>query len=529
MGLSQATRNDANKGGWVNTLTGLGQEGRDKRLASVVNYQPLQEVEVEELFGQDDIAGRVVTLPAELGTCNWIETKFSEDGGGKDLKEKIDDELKRLNVKEKMRDAWQWSRLYGGAGIFISVDDGKDLSLPLDLKSLKKIKNFTVLSRYELHHGAIDFDLESDNFMNPLWYWLGPRVGGTSSEQLSKAIHYTRIIRFDGVKLPRRLHIQNNYWSDSVLTRLFNVLRNFNLAHDSTTSIVQDFRLGILKIKNLADIISAGESDALNKRIETMNLSKSVLGTILLDSEDESFENLTSTLSGMDGLLEKVNQRLTSATGLPHTIVHGEGASGFLSGSGDAEDRQLVKFIEALQDKTLTRPIDRTFELIFAQTAGPANGNVPEGFSWEFKPLVEKTDDQKTEVRSKQATTDSLYIADGVLSPDEVRESRFGGKEFSLETKIFEDDREDAVKDHGHGDPLSGYTGGAVLGDGVPSNPLDPNHLHLRPNGMMTGPANFLPSGIHFHSAGDRETSPSMTIEQIAEIELSISKNEGLK
>ena len=41
-------------------------------------------------------------------------------------------------------------------------------------------------------------------------------------------------------------------------------------------------------------------------------------------------------------------------------------------------------------------------------------------------------------MRKKQAETDQIYIANGVYNPNEVRESRFGNGNYSIETEIKE-------------------------------------------------------------------------------------------
>ena len=441
MQLAKAFRSDAG-GGWMNTLTGLGVKGRDKGLAAEVHWERLLEIEAENLYSADDIAARVVSLPAELGTRKFIDIQVGDEDGGVDMKDAIDQEMERLQVKEKYRQAWEWANMYGGAGIFIAVNDGKELIEPLSTESLREIKNLTVLTRYELHAHRVNYSIESDNFLMPEFYQLSPRAGGMDGESV-QAVHHSRIIRFEGSLLPRRHFEQNNYWHDSVLTRLYRILRSFNTAHDSIASITQDFRVGILKIKNLADIVAAGDAKLLTARIEQMNLCKSTLGSVLLDAEDEDYTNLATTLNGVDQLLDKINERLVAATGMPHTVILGDGAAGTLGGGGESESRQLNEFVAAQQDKKLSKPLNKIIKIIQSQMTGPTKGEELKSLTWEFNPLVERTPEQDVELRNKQAQTDQIYVDKGVLAADEIRESRFGGKKYSIETKVEEDEFEE--------------------------------------------------------------------------------------
>lgn len=437
--LGSILRLDNLQNGWSNMLTGINIKGKDKRVSAEVNWVRLTESDVENLYAADDVAGRVVELPPSLGLRNGIKVKIPQDQGGNEKAKEFNKELERLQVMKKLRQGEIWARMYGGAGLFINANDSADLSKPLNINSISQIKNFTVLQRWELHPYLIDYSLGSNNFMKPELYYLSPR-SGARSKRASQYVHHTRVIRLDGVELPRRLHVQNNYWGDSVLTRLYNILRNFNLSHDSVSSITQDFRVGVLKLRGLSDIIANGDKELLEQRIETMGLTKSVLGSILLDAEDEEYTNLSSTLNGMDTLLDKINQRLVVATGLPHTLVLGEGASGVLSGAGESENRQLFQYIESYQKDHLQEPLSKIIELIQKQKQGPTNGEIIEEMSWQFNPLEEKSEAQQAELRNKQAQTDVLYLDRGVVDPEEVRDSRFGGDEYSIETHVKEDD-----------------------------------------------------------------------------------------
>src|SRR5690606_12740310 len=51
-------------------------------------------------------------------------------------------------------------------------------------------------------------------------------------------------------------------------------------------------------------------------------------------------------------------------------------------------------------------------------------------------PLDEMTEAETVDMQLKKAQTDEIYLRDSVLDPSEVRESRFGGDKYSLETKL---------------------------------------------------------------------------------------------
>jgi phage-related protein (TIGR01555 family) len=434
--LDSTTRENT---GWFNQLTGLGKQSKDKRLGANYQWLPMQEQDAEDLYAADDIGAKVVDLIPDEGTREWIEIKGNDDQS-REAAEDVKGETERLQVKQKFNKAWKWARNYGGAGIFLAVDDREeDLSEPLNINNLSEIKTLTVLSRWELHPHDINRDIASDNFGLPESYLLTPRTARSDTP----IIHHSRILRFDGVDLPRIVKERNDFWGDSVLNRLYNALRNFNLSHDSIAAMMQDYKLTVLKIRNLADIIGSGDKDKLKDRIQMMDLTKSVLGSIVIDAEDEDFMNLTTNLSGIPQLLQEVDARLVAATGMPHTIILGEGATGQFGNSGQSEDANFKDMVASQQEVNLTKPIDRIIELIQLQKRGPSNGKVNPEITWNFKPLWQLDDKEIAEVRKITAETDKIYIEQGVLDTDEVALSRFGGDEYSLETTIDKEAREE--------------------------------------------------------------------------------------
>lgn len=415
------------KDGWENVLTGLGVQGRDKRLGSVMVYKPLAEREIESLYDGDDIAQRVVDLIPTEGTRDWIECETGDPATDNSFIL----EMERLDLQTKVAQAWKYSRLYRGAGIFLSVDDGLPLSEPINVNRFVKINSLVVLTSYELVSQDVDQDLNSENFGMPLFYHICPSEGATNMN-----VHHSRIIRFEGSSVSRKTFISNGHWGESVLTRLHNVLRNFNLANDSAASILQDFNVGILKMNNLAELIGADEDKSVLKRLRLMNLAKSILGTILLDSESETYENKSVPLANVDNVLEKVNERLVAATDMPHNKILAMGPKTSLAGGGDSEEKDWLTNVANKQNLVIRKPLDRILNLILLSKQGPTNGKKPNDWTWNFKPLWQPSQKETVESRNKQAQTDKIYWEMGALQSSGIAKDAFSGEEYSFERTV---------------------------------------------------------------------------------------------
>ena len=502
--------------GWINILTGLGVKNKDPRTGMRFSWIPFVESEAEHLEGCDPVAKKVIHWIPREGTRKWIQIRMLADKDPKAAKDVMAD-LERLQAQARFRKAWAWARQYGGAGIFIAVDDGKDLFEPLDLSSIRKVNALTVLNRYELNPQQINTDLGDPNFGEPELYSLTPRQTSTRSIEM---VHHTRIIKFMGAPLGRTLKQINNHWGDSILNAMLNSLRNYNLAHDSATAAVNDFRVGVLKLKGLAQLVASDKDDKVMDRINLMQMSKSVLSAVVLDADSESFEQRDTKLAGLKDVLGAISRRLVADTDMPHTVILGEGTGPKLGGGGnESEDRMLGKFVNGSQEEHLTDPVNRIIEISQSARQGPTGGKILEDLTWGFVPLWEPTDKDKADVHKIQSEADNTYWQIGAVDSEEIRKSRFGTEEFNTETTIDPDKDVDTPSNQTSKAVAPSETVQENVDNGLPEaeNTHDhfdfilgtgmvktiafeqSSHKHERQNGKLTGPVVELPDGGHIH------------------------------
>lgn len=429
MAIKKLTKPKAFMDGWINLLTGLGVSGRDKRLSSDVYWSRMDQSTAEQMYAADDVAAAVVDLIPDEAMREGIRLKNVD----KEIESKILEGLEEICADEKLNESWKWARIYGGAGCLLVVDDGLELTDPLDISKVRKLYSMIVFSRWELIPNLIETDIRSKDFGKVLTYRISPQ---SNSNTHLEEVHHSRVLRFDGVRLPRRLEISNNYWGDSIYSRLENALRNFNTSHDSAASVLQDFTTDVFKMKNLAELVAAGKENDIKTRIELANMSKSVIKAMVLDLE-EDYEVKARSLSGVPDLLNKADERLTVAAKVPHTLLLGQSPSG-LNATGNSEQRNWYDYISGQQELNLKYKYNLLIQLV----AINKGIQLPQDWSWEFKPLWQMSDQENATFRKLVAETDALYIQNGVLDASEVAASRFGGEEYSMETVIDQTQRE---------------------------------------------------------------------------------------
>lgn len=422
--------------GWQNLVTLMGTSA-DKRTHSFATWDQRPPEFYEQLYSSGGIPARIVDLiPDECmrNGWDWLETTPAK-------KKELNERCKELNVRGAFLNAWKWGRAYGG-GLLHIVTDTDDPSQPL--QKGEKVIGLRDLSRWDVRilTTDVEFDFGSPNFGHPRIYYLNVQMG---AQYKGYPIHWTRMIRFDGQLVPRRTFIRNNYWHDSVLNRMYNSIRNYETSNDAAAHCLQDFSVDVYKLQNVAAMIGAGHEQKVKDRIEMMAYTKSVINAMILDTKDEEYENKGRSLEGVAELLVHQANRLVAETDIPHTKLLGESPDGS-NATGNSTSQQWYNFLSSEQENNARPKLEHLLEVIFQEE---------NAFKW--KPLRVLDDKETADLRKTNAETDQIYLQAQVLDPTEVTESRFGGEEYSAETKLDKDARASGEISPGSNDDLGGY------------------------------------------------------------------------
>jgi hypothetical protein len=109
---------------------------------------------------------------------------------------------------------------------------------------------------------------------------------------------------------------------------------------------------------------------------------------------------------------------------------------GGLGKEGRFEERLWASLVENWQELYCMSAVEQIFSYILASKEGPTRGRPPRNWSVSFPSAFTETDKEKADIRSAQAQIDNTYISLGVLNAIEVREARFGGTDFNIETTL---------------------------------------------------------------------------------------------
>lgn len=409
--------------GWQNLVTMLGTGG-DKRMHSKLTWDLHPPEFYEQLYAAGSLSARIVDVVPDHALrrwVDWINVKNYE-------KEEIAERSLQLDLRGIFLNSWKWGRAYGGACLHI-VTDTRDPGSPL--RPGEKVLALRDLSRWDLRilTTDIEYDFGSTNFGHPRIYYLNLQMG---SQYKGYPIHWTRMIRFDGQLVPRRTYIRNNYWHDSILNRVYNAIRNYETAHDAAAACLADFNVDVYKLNNVANLIQSGNEALVRDRVEMMAYTKSVINAMILDTKDEEYENKGRSLEGVAELLDKAANRLVADTDIPHTILLGESPDGS-NATGNSTSQAWYNYLQSEQEHYAQPKLNSLVDIIF-----PERKNMRP----KFRPLRVLDAIEEANMRKTVAETDQIYENMGALDASEITTSRFGGDEYSTDTKIDHEARE---------------------------------------------------------------------------------------
>ena len=413
----------------------MGLATKDKTVATSVGARPiLSEAELEALYIHGIPRRYVDAISDEiLRRLTTIKLGGDEQEDANDLISTFEEYLKVTQFHQAFAEVVKLQRLYGGAGLVLLIDDGLPPEEPVDAARIRSVRGYIPLSRHEL----IPEDFSIIDYSKPSHYRIttSQRMSAEqTSGYVNVRIHASRVARFDGLYLPWNVRARNTGWGLPVLQLVWEAYKRYESALSGLESMTTDSDLFVHKIPGLFNRIASGNEADLRKRLEANNLSRSVYGGMVVDVEEE-LQFLNRALSNIASATDPFVKDLQAATGWPASILMGDSPGG-LGKEGRFEERVWASLVEQWQELYCRTAVTEIFTYILASREGPTRGRPPQKWSVHFPSVFTETDKEKAELRLQMAQVDAQYINLGVLNPLEVREARFGGTEYSIETTL---------------------------------------------------------------------------------------------
>lgn len=415
--------------GWGNLINNLGT--RNSRSGSTTyNLSPkLDRMTLINMYTNDAIARQVVNLMVDDAMRGFINAD-----------ELLLDELKRINSKQKITDAATWGRLYGGCALVAFADDGQDMENPLNLERLRKVVSLQVYDRYQISSMPQDInqDYYSEHYGYPEVYTINS-VNGTSFR-----VHRTRMHLFVGEKTPEIVDQNNRIWNDSVLQSCYEALKNLGQSTNATAEILQDYIQTIISVNGLTELIRSGNEDEIERRMQIIDMTRTVSNTVFLDAEGETYSKHASNTGGLTDILEKFQENVCASSKYTMTRLFGITSKG-LGNSGNNDSDNLNNTIEAYRCDAIEPCFTWLIDMLEAQSEWV---NKPESFNWTFPSLKTSDEHETAKNRLMAAQTDQIYIDRGGVSAEFMFRKRYSNGGFQTDIFISEDEMNEIEGDN---------------------------------------------------------------------------------
>lgn len=417
----------------VNLLSGLGVEGRDKFASAYYSYVQINPEQLLAAYRTDWIARKVVDIPAFDSTREWR----SWQAEGDDI-EKLEAVEANFFIQSKVQDAMKKARLFGGAALIMGTDD-ETMDLPLNLDKVRQgsLKFLHVVNQRDLSCGPIITDITSPWYGEPSWYTRNAAgVDGVAYKDLR--IHPSRVIRIIGADLPDLSLVQSNQWGDSILQVVDVAVRAASTVIETIPHLMSEMKIDIINIPNLTTMLATQQgTDALIRRFQVANASKSTINALLLDGE-EKWNRVETKLTGADALLQMYLLIASGAADIPATRLIGQSPAG-LSSTGESDIRNYYDRLSADQKLKLTPALSRLDEVLIRS----ALGTRPPEIFYFWNSLWQMDAPAKAALAKTKAEVAKIDFDMGLIPADALREARINqliedGTYPGLETAIEE-------------------------------------------------------------------------------------------
>lgn len=420
-----------------NAVTGMGDPNYDKSAHYRVGKATrLTHQQQEELFESSWVCRKICEAYPLEATREWIDITLGDRSDPK-LSADFLQYQEELGLREAFARAQTWANIYKGAAIILYINDGRAPDQPVNRNNIKSIEGLDVLDALDVRPSIV----QSWNPLKPDYYEIVDTT--TTNRKTNEGIpkfHPDRVIRFDGCELTPRAMRRNHNWGASLLDNVYSAFARYEGANNAIANMIADFNVFVYSLKGLSELIESSDDNNLVKlrnRLRAMRVSMSHLKGLVLDAEGEKAEFISRNFAGLADLAKIFRDELVGASGLPHNGLFGDSAGG-LGSTGDLEAQTWAKLVEQFQERQFRRKLRRKLDYIWLAKDGPTKGKIPDDWNFVFKSLIQESEADKVALRSQQATIDTTYLSAGVLLKDEVRISRFGGSDYSIETTLDE-------------------------------------------------------------------------------------------
>lgn len=318
---------------------------------------------------------------------------------------------RKLRINQRLKEGLCWSRLFGGAGGLIVIKGDEDLSLPIDLDSIE-LDSFKGILIFDCKNGifpegeVID-DIDDIDFGLPKYYNI------SNDNFHSVKVHHSRILRFEGRKLPNVERASNNYWGMSEIEHIREELNKRDNVSWNIAMLTFMANIRVLKLFGLEHLQSRANKDGISNlqhRIEATNAIMNNNGLLVL-GENDDFQNFQYGFAGLGECYDRFMMDISGACEIPVTRLFGRSPAG-MNATGESDMSNYYEMIREKQESVLRPIYEKLLPIMFLSLFG----RVPEDLNFEFNSLESSSELEKAELSAKKTSNITQVFGAGLIS-----------------------------------------------------------------------------------------------------------------
>ncbi len=422
-----------------NVITGLGLQNSK---TACNRWQPgiaHDEQTLENIYAFDPVAARIIDKESQ----DALQKGFGVDPLDEEQQLELDDFNERRQFLTKFDQARKWERLFGGALIFMQIEDGQktpggeqDTAAPVNFESIARLGQLTVLSRYDVHVESFVNDPRTGELSSPAFY----RINDTN-----QVIHPTRAIVFPGFRLTRDLMVANGGWGGSVMDRVFKAVERYDTTHQYMAEGITRITQGVFQSPEFSRAGKSGIKEKLEARMKALGQWMGILGDIAIGPE-EKYEVIKRGLEGFKDGAEVFVSALVAATDMPRSILLGETPGGLNSGENAGDWQAWTSHLSGIQTTVYDPRVKQYLNVVFRAANSPVI-DVPERWSIDWPQLFQLSEVDESTVLTNVSTAAVALKAQGIITANEARENSVIQTAFPQQLDTTEDQVEGEVEE----------------------------------------------------------------------------------
>ena len=372
--------------------------------------------EMTDLYEGSWAARKFVDILPEDGTAKPREW---DEGTPEELTTALNAEYKRLGLKQVQRDVLKAARLYGEAIVIaITPEDASNpelLSEPMPVLRPGSLMSVKVLTKGNYMVDTVEGNLALPNTNEPLIYRCSLMIGGWG-QQLD--IHASHVIPVYGTRdlsfSPAFGGMYRGGVSD--LLYAFDAILQDATVMESVAELFPQLSIPVLKAPDLEEVRQSKDgNNTLQERGQQLDRNRSLYRILLLDNNEE-LERHNVTLSGLEGLVNRIALRLASIAGISATRFLSQSPVGE-NATGDGDARNDARTVLDYQETKL-RPLLDNLDLWVTQNLGLS----PVTNTYTFPSTYEVGEQDRADIVLKESQALKALVEAGIYTPAQAKE-----------------------------------------------------------------------------------------------------------